>query len=468
MLKITKLKLITFSILCFIHFASDASDELPPILNYYPICQYQIADTVTIKKNLSKYEDELKFLPNILKSIRSKAKEIGAEAVIITSRNLKLANTPKNKKPLLSFSAELISQCGNLTANKQRPTPFNKEGQKTLASWDKKITLKGREYKLTQRPILRHPAITDPVVSFDNGVYGVKLGDSYEQVIRSLGDPSIELGILENEPIIGFGRRHWFHFQSNKLVKISTRSEVVSGDHINRIPLRDFFDDLPWKINNKLKHFASLNQVTQVVGRSQKDIKNDKLVINQAHQTLVLNFSSRSHEWKQEKIHRLVDFTLQTQTYQPGLPLIAEKQGKQQKALKQLYTKLNSQDDTELESFFANLGEPMARLYLTANKIISVFNPQLLIETKDNSVDKIYLSESFFAEKTLPAKPQQPWQLGQFKQGQLIDAVREVAPAEAYETEYHIEVEADNYQLVLQFSASSNNKILQGAELIIY
>ena len=96
--------------------------------------------------------------------------------------------------------------------------------------------------------------------------------------------------IQEGELIIGYGRRHWLHFQENKLVKIQSTSPFFSQEILNKIPLRDFFDNDDWKINKQVPRESSFAEVKLALKLNTPLNKHNQLILQNQNNTLTLDF----------------------------------------------------------------------------------------------------------------------------------------------------------------------------------
>jgi len=158
---------------------------------------------------------------------------------------------------IISYQAQFIKNCKETLNPNRKAAAFNHLGQK-IVSLKNSIQLSTKVIISEEKNKLDRPVLTNQEVSLEHGLYGVTLGSDYQQVIDKFGEPSIQLNLLTNELLVGYGRRHWLHFQGGKLVKIQNKSEYLSQTIINEIPWFDFFDDYSWRINNKLTRGDSL------------------------------------------------------------------------------------------------------------------------------------------------------------------------------------------------------------------
>ncbi len=478
-----RLNRIVYLPLCvLISMTINAEEPLPPILDYYPVCHYQILDTVTVKvkvvnkmvnrNDLSKIVQSpvLDKIKRLLEVIRLKASKQNADAIILLSRHTKyLTNTGGIKgERLLSFKAELIHQCNDLTADKSRPAKFNREGKQVIGlNWNKTINF-GSDKKLTYSGTvkrLRHPDISQTQVSISEGAYGVKLGISPLQVTDALGDPSVKLAIQDNEIILGYGRDHWFHFQSNRLVKIDTISSLLSVDILNRTPFRDFFDDKDWRINGIFGPHTSLADVSAALEISSNLSNNNELILKQNDQLLRLHFDAH-RKFPTDKLKYTLDgYSLQLASY-TAHPLGDFSQWESQnEGIEQLYLELRKGQEVNLERLQLQLGGPSGLLNLSSEKQLLLYSPSLLVEVSKSLVSKIHLTDAFITKKENRDILPGPWHLFDLWQGQSLDEVKKQLPEDAFEWDNKIEYELDMHQIALLFAEKNGQNLLYELEI---
>ena len=188
---------------------------------------------------------------SLLNKLRSKALSLNADALILIDKEINTAKshgmgTANVSNYTVSYKAELISQCKENNRKKQKIAPYNHNGYKVLNINTLTTTI---ETTFTFTPPIKeklnHPIITSKEISLKNGLYGVKLGSTHQQVIAAFGDPSLVLSLFKGEVVIGYGRNHWLHFQNNKLVKVQSKLSVISPTLLNMVPLRDFSTSKP-------------------------------------------------------------------------------------------------------------------------------------------------------------------------------------------------------------------------------
>lgn len=458
---------------------TQANHQSPKIMDFYPKCNYQILDRVSANSIVPNKDKRLanaldKPTQKIFHQLREKATAIQADGIILTQRQYKQIGTETDADRLvsrLSYHAELIKQCDDTqtqtqtqTETENKPTPYNHLGQQVIGHRTAKVQLRPITFTLPEKTRLNHPSLSNHEVSLDKGVYGVNLGMSYQQVIDIWGSASVELAVLDNELVIGFGRRHWLHFQNDKLMRVSNIS-LLGVDAQNLVPMRSHFDNGQWKINRKIAIHTSLSDVRATLNTNSPLSKDDRLLLSKNDQTLTLQFALRK-SMTGDKSHDLVGFTLQSTHYQSQPWLERNNHQALLLALKQTYQQLKDQQDIELDVLRQQLGEPVGRIVLSPRKTIEIYGSHLLLSTTGQQVSAIHLLEQTFA---LASQSQTtPWQLGEIKQGQGFAEVKAQLPEGAFGMDDEIQYDGDNYQLKLFFDQKNSTRHVYGAEIKLY
>ncbi|MBA6349508.1 hypothetical protein [Colwellia sp. BRX8-9] len=106
------LKIVTFScFLLFSLFAFSAVEEvvLPPILDYYPNCEYQVIKETSVI-GMAKAQQMAKTTKRLLNQLQQKAIDAGANGVIIIDKKIEDINVldEKGGQQQIRFFAKLI------------------------------------------------------------------------------------------------------------------------------------------------------------------------------------------------------------------------------------------------------------------------------------------------------------------------------------------------------------------------
>lgn len=475
--------LSSFSLLCL----AQAKSELPPILDYYPNCSYEVVEKTKVKI-ITKTPLSSKVVNKLLKKIRVKARNANADAVILTAKEVKkhvdpakglmgsnsgnnnailIKNAAGQNNYIIRYHAELINLCDNNNEvnndNKQKRTPLNHQGMKIISAKPQVVGTRNKTMIIAREVKVDRPVISNDEVSLENGIYGIDIGSSYQHVVSMLGKPSVTLKLMVDEVVLGYGRRHWFYFQSNKLVKIQNNSVYLSQDLVNRIPFFDFFDDFPWQINKKIVYKMPLEDVKAALNISAELNNQDQIVLKNHKNTLTLNFIFDTEKYSSEKSYQLSSFTLQKNDYQQKKQRITEQSNAQFKVIGQLYSQLRHNKNVHTDGLLKKLGAPIGSIALSTNADLQIYNHNLLILVKRDEVKKIHLIEN-----TLANDQHHRWSLGEIKQGTSVEKSEKYLAKEAIILDDKVEVNTENYDLSLIFEKLGNEFLVYEAQLTIY
>ncbi|MCW8879745.1 MAG: hypothetical protein OQK04_18925 [Kangiellaceae bacterium] len=474
--------LLICSLLCLSKSFSLSAESLPPILDFYPKCQYQIIDDITVQHRISDKKKKDKRTsgtsyttdseaveyqtPILLESLREQAKSKNADALVLTSRILKSSSKHGRSGVLLRFQAKLIGGCDDLTQDMNKPAPVNHQGKRVFARFSSKRNVTVKSTINNNLKKLRHPEIENRVVSIENGVYGVKLGESVDSVKNKLGDPSVEVNFLKNELVLGYGRSHWFYFQSEMLVRIDTKSALLDVESLNQIPLRNFFDDRLWKINNKVGFKTSSQDVGFALNLAPSKVNREETLLKRKDSILKLRFMIKSNPVTGKNSYDLGGFSLQKANYKPSTEIDFSREAGQYKIVNDEYKNLSENETIDFSAFQQKMGKAAARIILSFNEGILIYSPQLYIKYKNNNLSGIHFSDRLIDLQNFPKSKAVPWELAGLYQGQAIEESIKKLPANGFEANNSISYESDNYELEVRYDKIDGVKKL--LELGIY
>ena len=446
---------------------SKLADSLPPILDFYPQCEYQIIDDVTVqhrikdKKKSSKSTmgssyttdtDAIEYqTPILLQSLREQAKSKHADALVLTSRILKGSDKHGRSGILLKFQAKLIGGCDDLTEDTSKPAPVNKAGKRVFARFSSKRDVTVKSTIDNNKKKLRRPQITNKVVSIENGVYGVQLGEDIDSVVNKLGDPSVEVNFLKNELVLGYGRSHWFYFQSGELVRIDTQSALLDVDSLNQIPLRDFFDDRVWKIDNKVGFKTSAQDIGFALELAPSKVNREEAHITTKNSILTLRMMKKTNPTSGKNSFSLGGFSLRKTDYKPSTQVDFSQEANQYEVINNEFKQLSNDEPIIFEEFKQKMGKEAARILLSFNEGILVYSPQLYVKYKNNSLTEINFSERLIDLTSFPQAKSIAWKFAGLYRGQNIEESIKALPADGFEANNAISFEADSYELEIRY-----------------
>lgn len=473
--------------LAFSCLSEPVENDLPPILDYYPSCSYQIIENA-VESEVTNDRDSIDVVAKLLTMLKTKAKNAGADAVILTKKKIVDLSTsnPHSYKYQVSFSAELIKQCKVVktknvsNANvKERTIATYIHQERTIAAYNHLgikakgvLSFGGRSssvnFSWSNTPNNIRPEMSNNEISLGNGVYGIQIGINYQQLIDALGEPNVKLAILKNELIIGYGRRHWFHFQEDKLVKIQNTLRFLSADTLNKIPLLDFFDQRVWKINKQVGWKTLLADVRHTLKIDTALNSKNQLVLSHLGNTLTLHFIYSKDHHTDEKTYTLDRFSLKKSDYEARSVLPFDKQITQNQAIEKAYLALQQNKEVNPKELETQLGDPVGQIILARGAALNIYNPHLLTRMKHSELVKIHLIEEVFMRNNTMKNVDKPWTLGKYKQGKSLEQLKVHFPEDTFVDDEEIEIELSNYTLLLFFGEENQQNSLYEAEITLY
>ena len=451
--------------------SAEDEQDLPSILDYYPNCSYQIIKNHKVGKQSDDPQSPA-IIFKILEKLRKEAEQVGADALILVEKKLSQVSSPKStnerqsaNRYRISYEAELIKNCIAEKNTQAKLAPYNHQGKKTLRDISTTIYRPKIEITLPEKTKLNHPQITNREVSISNGIYGIPLGTNYLTVLERLGDPSAEVFLLEGEVIIGYGRRHWLHFQNNELVKVRNHSQFLSSMILNSVPLRDFFDDYKWKINDEIGYRTTFAKIKKIFNIDGPLDKKNNLETHQNGSILTLHFDRDKDHDTGKKIHTLSGFTLQKSSYKQQLISPQVQPSIVYKAIQQAYIALQQEQDINWQGLAGDLGKPLAKITLSVDSELRIYTTNLLVNTKKSQLTTIHFVEQALLEHNPKNTPLEPWYLGDFVQGKSEAQLENHFLENAYSYDSEVEMEAEKYNLSLFFEDINGQDSLYEAKL---
>jgi len=439
--------------------------NLPPILDFYPICQYSVKDTISVKRrindrlkkssnpnsinyetNLSAITEETKIALESLQRIALKNKAV---ALVLVSRNLDYSPLKGRPGVYLRYRAELISDCDDLSPNTDSSAPIASHGNKILSRYSKKqIVSTQSTFGGTRKN--EKLSVKNRDVSLKSGVYGIKLGSSIEQIYAKIGEPSSYVDLLKGEPVLGYGRYHWFHFQDGKLVRIENQSSLLGQTSINLIPYRSFFDDNPWRINSHIELNTSLESVKQLLPASQFDKSTRQMILEDSDKRLVLKFTAVKDPNTEIIDYFLESFSLQEISYmqKPKVKLDYIKQ--QNDVIQKTLADLSDQRSFSMETFKQQMGKVIAKIQLKGDEKVYIFSPSLYIKQTTENLSEIRYVDHLLDEKFLHEQIK-PWSINDFYVGQPYELAKNYFSKDGYATSEIAEIETPTHLIELRF-----------------
>jgi len=458
--------------------AKNLNSDYPPILDFYPNCSYQVLKQHSVKGEIKKISAITNMTKKLLLRLRKQADYIGADAVIIVDNKVKRRDMGRgtavnNVTFIVIYDAKLIKNCQDDKGKAKKRTAYNHLGLKLSKQIKTSITStmrsKSSSFKILSKKTILRPEITNKELSLKNGLYGVKLGATYQQVIIAFGAPNSELNIYSDEKVIGYGRRHWLHFQSEKLVKVQTISPILSQDSVNKIPFLNFFDDYVWRINTKITYKSTLSDFKKSFDNQVKLNTQQQLVIKNDTDKLILQFNKYQAEKQSETYYALDGFTLQSNTYKKPTHKTLINNANYLNVLDNIFQTANEKQTNQSKIITSQFGESLGYISLSAQEKLFIYNNNLLLNVKNEKILTVSLVEEIFIAAIGAIGANKLWHIGPFTQGDSVESLRQYFPADFVELDNYIEIETDEFQLSLLFDeVNNNNNLLYEARVTLY
>ncbi|KGJ99072.1 hypothetical protein [Thalassotalea sp. ND16A] len=446
---------------------------LPPILDYYPNCDYQILKQHSVSDE-SENPDSKTFKAKLLKKLGKKARNLGADALILLDKTVKQTTRQRQftsgrvyKGYKVEYTAEFIKQCEATTSENRKLTPLNRHGEKTLATNTISQITRTINIRFPSKAKLTRPSISDSEISLANGLYGVQIGTDFQNVIDTFGAPSVTLKLQQEEFIISYGRSHWLYFQYDRLVKIQSEPPFLSQDTLNMVPLLDFFDN-NWHINNLVKRKANLDDVRTALKINTALNDKNQLIIEDSNNLLALNFAFSKNHHTNNVTTFLQGFSMQAKDYRAAASHQISVNSEQYHEIEQQILKLDHTNEILWQELSRQLGEPLGHITLTADSQLNIYNAHLIVYLKNSELKTIYLNEQVFSEAVVFSDESFVWKLGRFKSGSSLAELSSYFPENAFITDGEVGIETENYSLSLFFDDEDGKFALYQAEIKLF
>ena len=424
------------------------ASERVKILNYYPDCNYEVIDTINSQLRTTEPESA-QTTQKLLNIILDKAKDKGAEALILTNKIYDLIHNDTRhhdkQRHRVRYDAELIKLCGPSTPLTDKQTPYDSTGKKAGV----KLSL-GTIPGIVIEPILIQPKsrrkhqIQDNAITIDGSVYGVRLGTQYEQALNVLGDPNVELLLYNNELVLGYGRSHWFSFQNNQLVKVTQTPPLLTLTGKNIIPLIDYFDDFQWSIEGKLPYKSTLADLREALKNYTPPTSKKRLKLKEDNTTLLLDLvRCRSKSCLNATIQ---GFTLISKAFKTSQLGYSNKDFETQ--FEVISDVISSGEELSWDSLRPRLGSIIGYIYHSAQSKVVLVNPNLTLSIRGDKITEVNVSDDLIEHSSLKKSP---WELLSFKQGGDYSELKALFPDDVFDLGYEVSFDKDNYSLTLSF-----------------
>ncbi|AEP28350.1 hypothetical protein [Brumicola nitratireducens] len=244
--------------------------ESIPILNDYPSCDYEVIKEISLNDVISQYasstelkelnlnvadqDDDNSELLLLKQTALADAKALGASHIVLISN--KKSSSATNAANHRILGAALLGNCKNNTLTKIDVERSPLLGTtKVSLSYEFSSVTKGREmtfdFAFNREKKIKKPDLENQVVSFENGVFGLKVNDDLAVLLKKLGTPTAELILNKSDTLYAYGRNLWFVMRDNKVLSIQSDNSWLTNGLTNYFE----FDERPflsWKINGQI------------------------------------------------------------------------------------------------------------------------------------------------------------------------------------------------------------------------
>ena len=415
-------KFICFLLLTsFIKVSIAQNRQLPPILDYYPGCDYQVLGELSEKGSVTLSDTKVyvnreyqQDLAKILFKLQSSAAELGADAVIITqlvkSQRVKDRELSKvNRDSVYQYSGLAIQNCVNENESLRRPSGFDQNGMKgrTLklsqinTQFDVNIAI---QQKATLRSLLDGQTITaeqfkqkkllqNKHVLLSGSIYGVSLGMTRAQIIQELGYPSAEFRLFSGIESLVYGRRHWLHFQQDKLISVEFSDQILSYESLNILQALDEFDQFEWLIEGKIKNNSPIETARSLFTDKAIKEQNRLLTVSENGVQLNLMFDTEYDPFSKNSKKFLVGFSLAYSDAPTFNATLAKAPALNLQALIDLAKAGEKPDE---DTLVETLTEPLGRLFADHNTYFDIYNNHTMLKYNSLKMAQLNLREEVF------------------------------------------------------------------------
>ena len=290
---------LTISSVCH----ADAS--LPPVLNSYPKCEYQVLQQAEATDKTVARDDDVEaakqtLRQNAIVKIRQQAAAVGAEAAILTDVQGVISNSESvrtirhaGSEVRYRVAAELITLCQE---DQDLPTvyaPYNSAGVKQAQTRQPPVTTTMQFAIAIPAKALSDGNVPPPLantISLQQGFYGAKVGMTPEQIQALFGMPDAEL-TLKNDYTAWFYGQQQVVFAGNAAVAFSQSNNILSAEIKKRMVENPRFQQLAWRLDNTFSRRASLIEIKAFYQDRLMALDQYRFALQHDHSQLILQFA---------------------------------------------------------------------------------------------------------------------------------------------------------------------------------
>lgn len=463
---------------------------MPEILPYFPGCdasQYELVSAqgeVETDRGSGGYERSLQ---SVLYKLRGAAGEQGADALVITdlkvhARELMDRSGERHRTQLYKYTALPVDYCEKEDTAKRRIAEYDhrgqpvinfnivakKQGKKALEVTFPQARSLLTEEKIDHRNWTDRPVPKHHKVSFEQGLYGVKPGQSRAAVIEQLGYPSAEFKLFSDTQSLLYGRRHWLHFQQGKLVMAEFTDGYLAFDVLNQIPPLPGFDDFSWQISDTgLGNKTSLQQVRNALPTGTYQQHSSTFLLEQADLRLALNFDqAHSNQPGTDTQQYVIGFQLYLADTE--LRPVSTEASVNYSVINDFMQRIEHQQDLRFVNLIPELGQPLGRIFHSPRGHLDIFDNHLVLEINRPGTTRLHLYQQVFSNRLAEDSPQGWLLTSTLRQGSSLNAIRQGLGEHLQVAHGGIFLSSERYDLQLYLDGNNGQAQLYSARVTFY
>ncbi|WP_213997719.1 hypothetical protein [Arsukibacterium sp.] len=372
---------------------------MPPVLNSYPKCEYQVLQQAEATDKTVARDDVVEaakqtLRQNAIVKIRQQAAAISAEAVILTDVQGVISNSESLRtirhagaEVRYRVAAELISLCQEDQDLPTVYTPYNnagiKQAQTRQASggatmqFDIAIPVKPHQTNNEAPPLVN-------TISLQQGFYGAKIGMTPGQIQASFGMPDAELTLQNDYTVWIYGQEHQVVFAGNTAVAFSQRNNILSAEIKKRMVENPRFQQLDWRLDNTFSRRATLAELKAFYQDKLIPLDQNRFALHNEQSAITLQFASYLDVKTNSNQLQLVDVSLASAQFMASQLQLKLPEPDSLLLLKQHLTTLGTA--TEAGSFAVPAIAFFNRSRLADGSELIVLGPALALSINDNRI----------------------------------------------------------------------------------
>lgn len=411
---------------------ADSQAPSPQILDYYPACDYEVIDTITLKQRLgSKFQDpgmnELQEATQILlDKIRSQASEVGVDSIAIVDKEIfnHVKSNDSSMRGYVELTAELFNHCAEQNSLTRKNTPFDANADRQIELEKSTLSIESKIEVVVNignnKP--NRPELPPLELTSGNRFYDLRIGASFNDVVDKLGTPTSEFILGEGQKTISYGRRLWLVFEEQSLVYVTNHNHWLSNELLNMFEFDERIAGQDWIVHDEFKMGMVLTE--EKLSSLGEKMASDRILLSSTgeNESVYLLFETEQHKNTNQPIHKITGFGFgtgnkrfwsygikqspdNTDAYQSLAALIKDKSA--------TYQPIQQQD---IES------SPMLIAHNQDRGKLLVINNHLVLELDNNSLSNLHLIESVHSKANRTQSS--GWEFAGVRQGQSKEAVK--------------------------------------------